>query len=289
MPKIPPSEMILNADGSVYHLNLLPKNIADTIITVGDPGRVHKVSQYFDRVVFEMNKREFITHTGYYKGKKMTVISSGMGTDNVEILMTELDMLANINLKKREVKSRKKKLKIVRVGTSGGLQEDLPLGSLLASDYGIGIDTLMAFYDLKMTEKEQQIADGVQADTGLPFPPYCVQGSQMLLDLFRDELRVGNTVTCPGFYGPQGRHVRIKPKLDKFINKLACFHLDGTWLTNFEMETAGYYAMGRLLGHEVLSTNAIIANRITNGFAENGDKIIDDLIRTVLDKLVEVS
>ncbi len=282
----PESELILNKDGSVYHLSLRPQDIADIILTVGDPTRVHKVSQYFDEITFEMNKREFITHTGIYKGKKITVMSTGMGTDNVEILMTELDALANINLKKRENKSRRKSLKIIRIGTSGALQEDIPIDSMLVSQFAIGLDTLMYFYPLKRTEAEANVEAALQLETELPFRPYCVEGSSNLLRHFSDKMQVGNTVTCPGFYGPQGRQLRTPIKYPDLGQKLSLFHYGDLWLTNFEMETAGYYALGRMMGHEVLSCNAIVANRITNKFSKNSDKIIDKLIKTVLEKVL---
>ena len=286
--KYPESELILNKDGSVYHLSLKPQDISDVILTVGDPSRVHKVSQYFDSVTFEMNKREFITHTGTCKGRKLTVMSTGMGTDNVEILMTELDALVNINLKKREDKSRRKSLKIIRIGTSGGLQEDLPVDSLLASQFAIGIDTLMNFYQLERTEAESNVESALQLEIGLPFRPYCVEGSSSLLKHFSSDMNIGNTVTCPGFYAPQGRQIRSAIRFPNIAEDLSMFHYGDLWLTNFEMETAGYYAMGRLLGHEVLSCNAIVANRMTHQFSKNSDKTIDTLIRLVLDKAAEL-
>lgn len=285
MAKIPESELILNKDSSVYHLNLLPQHISDTVITVGDPSRVYMVSKYFDDVDFEMNRREFITHRGTYKGKKVTVISTGMGTDNIEIFLTELDALANIDLKKREVKSRKKKLKIIRIGTSGALQADIPLGAHLVSDYAVGLDTLMCFYNLPQDNFEKEIGIGLQQQTGLPFVPYVVRGSQTLKDQIAMDMVVGNTVTCPGFYAPQGRKIRTALKYPKLLDTLNHFHHQGFWLTNFEMETAGYYSLGRLLGHEVLSVNAIIANRIQNKFAKNPTQIVDRLIQKVLDRI----
>lgn len=280
----PESELILNKDGSVYHLSLRPQDIADVILTVGDPTRVHKVSQYFDEITFEMNKREFITHTGTYKGKKLTVMSTGMGTDNVEIVMTELDALANINLKKRENKSRRKSLKIIRIGTSGALQQDIPVDSLLLSQFAIGLDTLMYFYPLKRTEAEANVEAALQLEAELPFRPYCVEGSPKLLKHFSDTMAVGNTITCPGFYAPQGRQLRTPIKYPSIGEKFSTFHYGDLWLTNFEMETSGYYALGRMMGHEVLSCNAIVANRITNEFSKNSDKVIDKLIKTVLEK-----
>ncbi len=287
MIKIPESELILNKDGSIYHLNLHPRNIADTIITVGDPSRVHKISQHFTKIDFEMNRREFITHTGKYKGKNITVMSTGMGTDNIEILLTELDALVNVDLKNRVLKSNKKKLQIIRVGTSGALQQDIPVGTHLVSEYGLGLDTLMSFYPLEQTQQESEIVKSLQKYMDLPFTPYCVKGSTMLLDKVGDGLMRGNTVTCPGFYGPQGRRIRVDISYPKFIDRLCQFHQHDFWLTNFEMETAGYYAMARLLGHEIISVNAIIANRITKRFSKNPEKVIDSLIKKVLNRLVD--
>ena len=287
MPKISETDLILNPDGSVYHLNLLPKHISDTIITVGDPSRVYKVSQHFDDVDFEMNKREFITHVGRYKGKKITVMSTGIGTDNVEIFFTEIDALVNLDLKTREPKSRKKKLKVVRIGTSGALQEDIPLGSHLYSNYAVGLDNLMQFYELPMDEFETKIAVDIQSKTGLPFMPYMVAGSEMLKEQIGFDMIAGNTITTPGFYAPQGRVVRAQNKLPKLLDDLNYYHNKSSdfWLTNFEMETAGYYAMARLLGHEVLSVNAIIANRIKGKFSKDPDKVIDSLIKKVLERI----
>lgn len=285
MGKIPESELILNKDGSVYHLNLLPKHLSDTIITVGDPSRVYLVSKYFDDLEFEMNRREFITHIGTYKGKRVTVISTGMGTDNIEIFFTEIDALANIDLKKREVKQRRKKLKIIRIGTSGALQEDIPLGSHLVSENAVGLDTLMCFYDLPQSEQELIIGNELQQNIGLPFTPYVVNCSEELKDKIGFDMVAGNTVTTPGFYAPQGREIRSGLKYPKLLSELNYYNKDGFWLTNFEMETAGYYSMGRLLGHDVLSVNAIIANRIKNKFSKSPNKVIDSLIRKVLDRI----
>ncbi len=285
MSRIPDSELIINKDGSVYHLNLTPDYISGTIIAVGDPGRVYLVSKYFDSVEMEMNKREFITHTGIYKGKRVTVISTGMGTDNVEIFLTELDALVNIDLKKKEVKSRKKKLKIIRIGTSGSLQEDIDVGAHLVSDYGVGLDTLMHFYRFPQTEFETKVATEIQESIGLPFRPYLAKCSDVLKKQIGFDMIEGNTITSPGFYAPQGRKIRLELKYPKMLENLNYYHNGQFWLTNFEMETAGYYALAKLMGHEMLSVNAIIANRIKKTFAKNANKVVDTLIRTVLDRI----
>lgn len=283
--KIADTDLILNPDGSVYHLNLLPKNISDTIIAVGDPSRVYMVSQFFDEVEFEMNKREFITHVGKYNNKRITVISTGIGTDNVEIFFNELDALVNIDLKTREPKSRKRKLKVVRIGTSGAMQEDIPVGTHLLSDYAVGLDNLMNFYDLPMDDFETGLAHDIQKKTGLPFMPYVVRGSETLRNQIESEMQIGNTVTCPGFYAPQGRKLRLPIRFPQLLEDLNYYHKGDFWLTNFEMETSAYYAFGRLLGHEVLSANAIIANRIKNKFSKDPNKVVEGLIKKVLDRI----
>lgn len=285
MPKISETDLILNPDGSVYHLNLLPKHISDTVLAVGDPGRVYMISQYFDEIEFEMNKREFVTHVGKFKGKRFTVISTGIGTDNVEIFFNELDALVNIDLKSREPKARKKKLTIVRIGTSGALQEDIPVGTHLISEMAVGLDNLMTFYDLPMNDYEAGLAHDIQRKTGLPFMPYVVSGSEDLVARLGFDMEKGNTVTCPGFYAPQGRTVRIPIRFPKLLEDLNYYHKGDFWLTNFEMETSSYYAFGRLLGHEVASVNAIIANRIKNKFSKNPNKIVEDLILKVLERI----
>jgi uridine phosphorylase len=285
MPKYTETDLILNKDGSVYHLNLLPKHISDTVIAVGDPSRVYMISQLFDEVEFEMNKREFITHVGKYNEKKITVISTGIGTDNIEIFFTELDALVNIDLKTREPKAKRKKLKVIRIGTSGALQEDIAVGSHLVSDYAVGFDNLMNFYDLPMDDFETGLAHDIQKKIGLPFMPYVARGSESLRKQLAFDMQVGNTVTCPGFYAPQGRELRVPIRFPKLLEDLNYYHKGDFWLTNFEMETAAYYAMGRLLGHEVLSVNAIIANRMKNKFSKDHTKVVESLIEKVIDRI----
>lgn len=285
MAAIPESELIINKNGTVYHLNLLPEHISDTIITVGDPERVPMVSKYFDEIEVEVTKREFVTHTGYYKGKRLTVISTGMGTDNIDILMNELDALVNIDFQTREPNEERISLKIVRVGTSGSLQESIPLGSHLASHFSVGLDSLMEFYPLEQNQDEQSITRALKEELGVGFTPYCVNGSKELIDKIAFDMVPGNTLTCPGFYAPQGRVLRAGLRNQNLLQTYQNFRVCDFQLTNFEMETAGYYAMGRLLGHEMLSLNAIVANRITHEFAPNAEEVIDSLIVKTLDRI----
>lgn len=283
--RISPADLILNADASVYHLGLSPEQISDTIITVGDPDRVSMLSRHFDSIEHVVNKREFVTHTGYYQGKRLTVLSTGMGTDNIEIVMTELDALVNVNLQQRVIKEEHKTLQIIRLGTSGSLQADIPIGSHLVSDYAIGLDTLMFFYALNSSQEEALFADALYASGELPFKPYVVRGSQSLLEKIGYDMSQGNTLTTPGFYAPQGRKVRAALRFPRLVETLRNFRYQGHRLTNFEMETAGYYAMGKILGHEVLSVNAILANRISNEFSSTPELVVESLIEKVLSRV----
>ena len=280
MRQIPESELILHPDGSVFHLRLLPKQLGDIVFTVGDPDRVANVSRHLDKVDFKLQNREFITHTGWKNGHHVSVISTGMGTDNIEILMTELDALVNIDLQTRQVKEKKTSLQIIRIGTSGSLQEDLPTGTLLASEIAIGMDTLMAYYP--ELSGPQNFGQAIQAELGLSFRPYQAAASTKLLGMLDASIPRGITLTCPGFYAPQGREVRLKPRFDQLIERLAAIRVEGRYLTNFEMETAGYYALGELLGHEVLSLNAILVNRPLKKFATDGEKTVERAIQTAL-------
>ncbi|MBC6990202.1 nucleoside phosphorylase [Hymenobacter sp. BT491] len=290
MAAIPESELILNRDGSIYHLNLLPDHISDTIITVGDPERVPLVSQHFDSIETQIHKREFVTHVGYYKGKRLTVISTGMGTDNIDILLNELDALVNIDFVTREARPLEERitLRIIRVGTSGALQADIPLGSHLVTEHAVGLDSLMQFYPLVETGLEVEVGAGVQQALKLDYRPYCVRGSDLLREQLGAGMLVGNTLTCPGFYGPQGRVLRLDLRQSDLISQFQNFRYqsaEGEFrLTNFEMETAGYYALGRMLGHEVVSLNAIVANRATGEFATNAEEAINSLIMKALDR-----
>ena len=280
MRQIPESELILHPDGSVFHLRLLPEQLGNIVFTVGDPDRVATVSRHLDQIDFKLQNREFITHTGWKNGHHVSVISTGMGTDNIEILMTELDALVNVDLQTRQVKEKKTSLQIIRIGTSGSLQEDIPTGTLLASEIAIGMDTLMAYYP--ELSGAQNFGQAIQAELGLSFRPYQAAASTKLLGMLDASIPRGITLTCPGFYAPQGREVRLKPRFDLLIERLAALRVEGRYLTNFEMETAGYYALGELLGHEVLSLNAILVNRPLKKFAADGEKTVERAIQTAL-------
>ena len=283
--RISETDLIVNPDGSIYHLGLQPENIADIIIAVGDPERVAKVSQYFDRVEHCQAHREFCAHTGWIGKQRLMVISSGMGTDNVEILLTELDALVNVDFVTRRVKRTLKRLTIIRVGTSGSLQADVPIDSYVINQHAFGLDTLMQFYPPCMLKNEKEWTGQLSEHLNLRFIPYCAAASEDLLATWREDYIVGTTVTCPGFYAPQGRKVRIAPKNIRLVEGLTTFRFNGRRLTNFEMETAGYYALGGLLGHQVVSLNAILANRVSQKFSNHPAKTIDGLIQKVLEKV----
>ncbi|MDA0314156.1 MAG: nucleoside phosphorylase [Bacteroidetes bacterium] len=280
MRQIPETELILHPDGSVYHLRLQPQQLGNIVFTVGDPDRVSTVSRHFDQIDFKGQNREFITHTGWKNGQHVSAISTGIGTDNIEILMTELDALVNIDLDSRQVKTDKRSLQIIRIGTSGSLHEAIPTGTLLASEIAIGMDTLMAYYP--ELSGAQDFGQAIQAELGLSFCPYQTAASSLLLAKLDPEILRGVTLTCPGFYAPQGREVRLKPRFEQMIERLAALRVQGRNLTNFEMETAGYYALGELLSHEVLSLNAILANRPLKKFDATGEKTIEKAIQLAL-------
>ena len=279
------TDLILNSDGSVYHLGLHPEHLTDVILTVGDPERVSKVSQYFDRIETRQVHREFHAHVGWVGKQRLMVISSGMGTDNVEILLMELDALANVDFATRTVKKDHRRLMIVRIGTSGSLQADIPLDSFVINRYAFGLDTLMEFYPFTPQAEEARWAEQLGEHLMLTFTPYGAAGTDRLLTTWKDDCIVGTTVTCPGFYAPQGRNVRIASRMGQLPKQLATFRYDGQRLTNCEMETAGYYALSRLLGHEIVSLNAILANRVIQTFSTHPAKTVDILIQKVLDQV----
>ncbi len=283
---IPESEMILNADGSIYHLNLCPEDLADTIIFVGDQDRVPLVSQYFDSVQVKKGKREFITHTGMLRGKRISVLSTGIGTDNIDIVMNEIDALVNIDFNTKTLKPELKHVDIIRIGTSGSIQGNLAIGTILASEYAIGFDALMQFYIKPYTIQEERLRISIAEHfSNLLFKPYVGKASDRLLSKFAADLPKGITMTAPGFYGPQGRCVRshnMHPNLIKLANS---FCLEDKNITNLEMETAGIYALANMFGHHAISINAILASRINDEFSPNPAEIIDRAIQFVLNKL----
>jgi len=284
MSKIRETDLILQ-DGTVYHIGIRPENLSDKIITVGDPDRVSEVSRHFESVEFTHRHREFVTHTGHFKGKRLTAISTGMGTDNIEILMTELDALVNVDFQSREVKSELKSLEIVRVGTSGSLQADIPVDSILVSELAIGFDALMCFYPYHLKKSDLLLSESLQHMADLPFLPYIARANSDLLNRLGKEMVPGNTLTCPGFYAPQGRSVRLSPRRENLLQAYKEFRHGDFRITNFEMETAGYYAMGELLGHNMLSVNAIVASRANDVFSKNPAATVEKAIQMVLDRI----
>lgn len=282
------SELILNPDGSVYHLNLHSQDIAQTIIFVGDQDRVEKITKHFDSIEFTKQKREFKTQTGYYKGTRMTVISTGIGPDNIDIVMNELDALVNIDLQTRKPKSELTKLNIVRIGTSGSLQADIPVDSMVMSQYGLGLDNMLRSY-LIDTISETELEEAFITQTNWDLRkgrPYVVAGSKILEKKFESNaIFKGFTGTAGGFYGPQGRVLRLGIQDPELNSKMDSFTYNGTRMTNLEMETGAIYGLGKLLGHECLSLNAIIANRATGTFSQDPYKTVEELIEYALNKL----
>lgn len=279
------ADLILNADGSVYHLGLLPGQLAKTILTVGDPDRVSQVAAQFDHLEFKTQKREIRSCTGTYKGQRLSVISTGMGTDNIDIVFNEIDALFNIDLHARTPKAEHTQLQFIRLGTSGAIQADIPLGSLLLATAAVGVDALGAFYPQSTQKLLWEMA--VQEYFKNYFPtvvPYTVAAAPSLLNVFKSEsFDKGITVTHPGFYGPQGRQARIPIAYPHWIALLQAFQAEGVRLTNFDMETAGIYALASMMGHQALSVNAILANRVTGDFVADPNQVVDEMIHRVLD------
>ena len=284
------ADLIINPDGSIYHLNLLPEDVSDTVITVGDPERVGDVSKYFDSIALKKGRREFITHTGYLNGKRITVVSTGIGTDNIDIVLNELDALVNIDFATRTVKDTLTSLNIIRIGTSGAIQKDIPMGTILASSFGLGLDALMRYYTYEPQQKEAEILHSFNAHLSSTqhLQPYLTSADEGLLNTIGKDLLQGITVTAPGFYAPQGRRVRAVGTLPNLIPLLNSFHHDSLRLTNLEMETAGIYALSRVLGHKALSINAILASRVDFQFSKDPAAIVDEAIKLVLGRLTRI-
>ena len=280
MNRIAESELIINSRGAVYHLDLRPEELADTIITVGDPDRVAAVSKHFDTIETRCNHREFISHTGLIGKKRITVISTGIGTDNIDIVLNELDALANIDFATRTVKPELSRLTIIRIGTSGSLQADVPVDSFVASTHGIGIDNLLNFYRRDNNEEELQLIRAFAIHTqmtNLAIPTIASAGPSVQKHFVEGYFQ-GMTVTCPGFYGPQGRVLRLGLTNPDLIDQLTQFRYGNHRITNFEMETSAIYGLGKLLGHQCLSLNAIVANRVEKTFSKDGALAVENLI-----------
>lgn len=280
------SELFLNERGAVYHLNLLPEEIASTIITVGDPERVQMISKHFDSMEVKQQHREFISHTGMLGKKRLTVLSTGIGTDNIDIVLNELDALVNINLNSRTIKPQLQSLNIIRIGTCGSLQKDIAIDSFIASTHAIGIDNLLNYYIYNNNEEEKNILQHFINHTHLTgklSQPYIAAPSASLLKNFVNEFCHGITVTCPGFYGPQGRLLRLGLTFPNMINSFTDFQYGNNRILNFEMETSAIYGLGKLLGHHCLSLNTVVGNRITKQFSTNAFKAMDTLIKTSLE------
>jgi uridine phosphorylase len=287
MSRIAESELIINDRGAVYHLDLRPGELGTTVVTVGDPDRVKEISKYFDSIEVQRQHREFISHTGYIGKKRLTVLSSGIGPDNIDIVMNELDALVNIDFSTREPRAKLTSLNIIRVGTSGSLQPDIPVDSFVASTHGLGVDNLLNFYRLEQNNEEKELLHSFVTQTqvhGHIGHPYISSGSGSLLKHFVKDFHQGITVTCPGFYGPQGRVLRLGLRNPDLVNRLTDFRFGQHRITNFEMETSAIYGLGKLLGHHCLALNAIVANRVVKEFSKDGLAAVENLIR----KFVEI-
>ncbi|MCK6611967.1 MAG: nucleoside phosphorylase [Bacteroidia bacterium] len=277
---IPASELIINPDGSIYHLNLHPDDLADTVFLVGDPDRVPEVSRYFDAIEVKKQKREFVTHTGRIGNKRFTVLSTGIGTDNIDIVLNELDALIQVDLKTREILKNPLKLNVIRIGTSGALQKEIPVDTVLISEAALGLDNLLWFYALEPDADFREMGK----DLGLEFIwPYVMESSMELNERFPSSYLRGLTATCSGFYAPQGRQLRMPISQPDFIQKLSNLDFGGRKVSNFEMETAAIFALSRHFGFNALAVNAIVANRITHQFSKDTHKAVDTTIRAVLE------
>lgn len=290
MQHIAESELIINSRGAIYHLDVRPEELAESIITVGDPDRVKEVSKHFDKIEIQRQHREFVTHTGYLGNKRISVVSTGIGPDNIDIVLNELDALVNINFSTRTINTELKPLNIIRIGTSGSLQADIPVDSFVASTHGLGIDNLMNFYLHENNEEEKQLIQSFVTQTQLHNRfsyPYIASASMSLIKHFVDGYHHGITVTCPGFYGPQGRVLRLGISNPNLIDRLTQFEFGAHRITNFEMETSAIYGLGKALRHQCLSLSAIVANRIHKNFSADGEALVEKLIVKSLGIIVE--
>jgi len=282
------SELIINPDGAVYHLNLQAKPVGDYVILVGDPDRVKEVSKHFDSIEYRIQNREFITHTGFIANKKITCISTGIGTDNIDIVLNELDAAVNINLSSREENIEKRSLNLIRIGTTGSLQSSLDVDEYVASQYVIGLDGLMNYYKYNKSIEQMDIIDQFIWQTGYPYifaKPYVFKGSDKLLKLVKERCTLGITITAPGFYAPQGRQLRYEMVNPELIDNYTKFRYGAFKATNLEMEASALYGLGSLLGHEVCTVCAVVANRVEKTFSKNGHAAVEGLIKFVLESI----
>jgi uridine phosphorylase len=290
MQRIAESELIINDRGAVYHLNIRPEELAQNIITVGDPERVNLVSKYFDKIETKSHHREFFSCTGLIGKRRITVVSTGIGTDNIDIVLNELDALVNIDFETRTIKKNLTQLNIIRLGTAGSLQANIPVDSFVVSTHGLGIDNLLNFYVHQQNEEEKELLHSFVTLTQMHnrfSQPYITGASSSLIKHFVNGFHQGITVTCPGFYGPQGRVLRLGLSNPTFIDKLTQFQFGNHRIANFEMETAGIYGLGKILNHHCLSISAIVANRITKQFSKDGNAVIEKLVMKTLEIMGE--
>ncbi|WP_166333671.1 nucleoside phosphorylase [Sphingobacterium chungjuense] len=279
------SELILNQDGSVYHLNLLPEDIAETIIFVGDQERVPLVSRHFDSVEIKKGKREFITHTGHLRGKRISVVSTGIGTDNIDIVINEIDALFNVDLQTKSLNPDIKSVDIIRIGTSGSMHPEVAMDQIIVSEFAVGFDSLMQFYKKQYTAEEVEIREALtEAFSEFVVRPYVGKANEALVEQYAYDLLKGITVTSPGFYGPQGRKVRTQKAAPQFVEIAERLDLKGRHITNLEMETAGIYALANMFGHRAISINAIVASRVDARFSEQPQAVVERAIQLVLDR-----
>ncbi|MEQ8909206.1 MAG: nucleoside phosphorylase [Vicingaceae bacterium] len=286
---IHPSELVLSPEGSIYHLNLQPHQIGKKIIVAGDPGRIKQISVHFDSLDHVVENREFVTHTGTLNGEKITALATGIGTDNIDIVMNELDALVNIDLNTREIKEEHTPLEIVRIGTCGSLQEDVPADEVVVSTHAFGLDGLMNFYDVEVNENEERLLKEIKKQTDWPESlnrPYLVEGDSDFIDQIGAGFHRGITITANGFYAPQGRHLRVKLKAPHLNEKLRAFSFENKRIVNYEMETSALYGLSKAMGHKACTVCAVVANRYANSFSKDYKPVINNLIQKVLQRLV---
>jgi uridine phosphorylase len=287
---LPSSELVINPDGSIFHLHLQPEQLARTVILVGDQGRVETISALFDTIECKVQNREFVTHTGTFKGKRISAVSTGIGTDNIDIVVNELDALVNIDLKTRTIKPDHTQLDLIRIGTSGTLMDFIPVDSVVVSQHGLGFDGLMHFYGYRESVTEQKLLDSILNQLKLPEilnTPYLVAANPDLFRLLSPGFYTGITATACGFYGPQGRTLRLNPAVADLNERMMAFSETDTRITNFEMETSALYGLSAMLGHRACTACAIIANRATLEYSKDYKPVIGKLIETILNRLRE--